>query len=106
MNIELLSGWSVVQDVHDLGEKLGIYRRDWKSDAVGPCISPWEPIDRLAHLQLLLAKQPYFGRELRHFNSAPWWYRIEFATPKDSAHATLRFEGVDYFCKVYLNDQF
>ncbi len=105
MNINLATGWSVVQDVHDLGEKLGIYRRDWSPDTVGPCISPWEPIDRLAHLQLLLARQPYFGRELRHFNAAPWWYRVEFPTPDGADMATLRFEGVDYFCKIYLNDQ-
>jgi beta-mannosidase len=58
---------------------------------------------RLVHLQLLLAPQPYFGRALRYFNESPWWYRLEFATPEEARSATLRFEGVDYFAKVWLN---
>ena len=66
-------------------------------------MSDWQPIPRLAHLQLLLAPQPYFGRELRYFNEAPWWYRLDFATPAQARQATLRFEGVDYFAKVFLN---
>jgi beta-mannosidase len=59
----------------------------------------------LAHLQLLFAPQPYFGRELRYFNQAPWWYRLEFATPPGATKATLRFEGVDYYAKVWLNEK-
>ena len=59
----------------------------------------------MAHLQLLFAPQPYFGRELRYFNQAPWWYRLEFATPPGAAKATLRFEGVDYYAKVWLNEK-
>jgi beta-mannosidase len=65
--------------------------------------SDWESIPRLTFLQLLFAPQPYFGRELRYFNQAPWWYRLEFATPADIRSATLRFDGVDYFAKVWLN---
>jgi beta-mannosidase len=59
----------------------------------------------LAHLQLLFAPQPYFGRDLRYFNQAPWWYRLEFVTPPETTKATLRFEGVDYYAKVWLNEQ-
>jgi beta-mannosidase len=72
---------------------------------MGQAMSDWEPIPRLAHLQLLFAPQPYFGRELRYFNDAPWWYRLSFDTPAQARQATLRFEGVDYFAKVYLNGQ-
>jgi len=27
--IDLSRGWRVLQDVHDVGEKLGLYRRGW-----------------------------------------------------------------------------
>lgn len=101
--IDFQRGWSIVQDVHDSGERLGVYKPGWNPFAIGPAFSNWEPIPRLTHLQLLLAHQPYFGRELRYFNNAPWWYRIEFETPKDAQMATLRFEGVDYYAKVWLN---
>jgi hypothetical protein len=63
-----------------------------------------QKIPRLTHLQLLLARQPYFGRQLRYFNYAPWWYRLDFSTPTGTqTRAVLRFEGVDYFAKVWLN---
>src|SRR6516162_8613175 len=77
-SIDLREGWSVLQDVNDRGEHLGIFRQDWNPYAVGPAISDWQPISRLAHLQLLFGVQPYFGRELRYFNEAPWWYRLQF----------------------------
>jgi beta-mannosidase len=93
--LSLTSGWRVTQDVRQLGEKNGWFDPEFKDD--------WQPIDRLVHLQLLMAQQPYFGRNLRYFNDAPWWYRTEFATPKAANGATLRFEGVDYFAKVWLN---
>ena len=93
--MSLTSGWSITQDVRNLGEENGWYKPDFHAD--------WQPIDRLVHLQLLLAPQPYFGRNLRYFNDAPWWYRTEFLTPKGANIATLRFEGVDYFAKIWLN---
>ncbi|MCC6445629.1 MAG: beta-galactosidase [Armatimonadetes bacterium] len=104
MNIGLNTGWRILQDVHDSGEALGIDKRDWNPYQVGPCVSNWESIDRLAYLQLLLADQPYFGRELRYFNQAPWWYRLEFETPPGAEQAALRFEGVDHYARVWLND--
>lgn len=107
LELDLSSGWSVLQDVHDLGEKLSIYAEDWNPQQVGPAFSEWQPIDRLAHLQLLFSEKPYFGRELRYFNEHPWWYRLEFSVPSDKRtnYALLRFRGVDYFCKVWLNGQ-
>jgi beta-mannosidase len=105
-SIELRDGWRILQDVHDAGETLGLFRFDWDPYRVDAAVSPWEPIPRLAHLQLLLADQPYFGRELRSFNEHPWWYRLEFDTPDPATRgATLRFEGVDYLAKVWLNER-
>jgi hypothetical protein len=111
--ITLIDGWRVTQDVRDLGEKIGWYEPDFvrpdirelagKTGHKPDYAVDWQPIDRLVHLQLLLAAQPYFGRNLRYFNDAPWWYRLEFATPEAARKATLRFEGVDYFAKVWLN---
>ena len=105
LTVDLSRGWGVLQDVHDAGERFGIFRREWDSLRVGPSVSDWTPIPRLAHLQLLLAPQPYFGRNLRYFNEAPWWYRLEFETPPGATKATLRFEGVDYYAKVWLNER-
>ena len=106
-SVDLRDGWQVLQDVHDRGEELGIYRSDWDPYRIDAAVSPWQAIPRLAHLQLLLARQPYFGRELRYFNEHPWWYRLEFEAPEDFREgATLRFEGVDYFADVWLNQTF
>ncbi len=83
-----------------------MFRPDWDPYYMGAQISAWEPIERLDYLQLLFAKQPYFGRELRYFNEHPWWYRVEFTVPEGAPEfATLRFEGVDYFAKVWLNGE-
>ncbi len=98
--------WTVLQDVADRGERNFMYLPNW-INAMAPfeAFSEWQQIDRLTHLQLLFAKNPYFGRELRSFNTAPWWYKNEFAVSEDMRDncAALRFEGVDYYCKVWLN---
>jgi beta-mannosidase len=91
----LTSGWHVTQDVRELGEQAGWYKPDYKAD--------WQALERLDYLQLLMATQPYFGRNLRYFNDYPWWYRVEFSTSDVATEATLRFEGVDYFAKIWLN---
>ncbi len=105
LEVDLSRGWRVLQDVHDLGEKLEIYREKFHPTAIGPAVSEWEPLERLVHLQLLLAKNPYFGRELRYFNQHPWWYKLEFGLPAGAEpYATLRFTGADYFARVWLNE--
>ena len=99
-------GWYVLQDVLDMGEKLGASQVNWDPvSGVTQGFSAWEPIDRLTHLQLLFAQNPNYGRELRQFNNAPWWYKREFMVPEDmrGKYAVLRFDGVDYYCKVWLN---
>ena len=111
MQYNLKKGWSVLQDVHELGEHFGIFndrfdpRRFGGDPSIQP-LEPWEPIDRLEHLQLSLADNPWYGRALRQFNDAPWFYRNEFVAPLcDDKHAVLRFKGVDYYAKVWLNGQ-
>jgi beta-mannosidase len=109
----LANGWLITQDVRQLGERIGWYEPDFitpelrklidQSGTNPDLVIDWQPIDRLAHLQLVLAPQPYFGRSLRYFNDSPWWYRVEFDAPGAARGATLRFEGVDYFAKVWLN---
>ena len=102
---DLSRGWSVAQDVHDCGEKLGVFKAGFSPLSIGPAFSEWEPIEELAHLQVIFARQPYFGRELRHYNEHPWWYRLEFSLPDGPLpkRARLRLGNVDFFCRVWLN---
>lgn len=106
---QLNTNWKVFQDVKDKGEKFGVFTPGWTAKATPTeAFSDWEPIDRLAHLQLLLAPNPYYGRSLRSFNNAPWWYKNEFLVPEETKEkrSVLRFEGVDYFSKIWLNGHF
>ena len=32
-----------------------------------------------------------------------WWYRTEFATPRDGAHHWLHFDGINYRANIWLN---
>ena len=106
MVINFKKGWQILQDVHDKGEVLGLYRDDFEI-TVGNQISEWEDLLELKHLQLIYAQQPYFGRELRYFNQAPWWYKQEFEVPADAgSYAKLNFTNVDYYCKIWLNGEF
>ena len=55
--LNFAGGWYVLQDVLDMGEKLGAYQANWDPvSGVTQGFSAWEPIDRLEHLQLLLPK--------------------------------------------------
>ena len=107
MKTILNSNWSVLQDVHDTAEALKLHEGGLVLTDVGHQLSEWEPIDRLEHLQVLFAAKPYWGRELRYFNQAPWWYRNSFTFDAEAgARTVLRFSNVDYFCKVWLNGVF
>lgn len=108
MIIQLKKGWGVIQDIHELGERYEIYKHDFDPTMFGlpgmTAMPPWQPIDRLEHLQLTLAENPYYGFGLRQFNAAPWWYRNVFDVPECGEYATLIFRGVDYFADVWLNE--
>jgi beta-mannosidase len=49
----------------------------------------------------------YQSRELTLVNNQEWWYRLRFTAPKEAANNLVRlsFDGVDYFCTVWLNGQ-
>ena len=105
--IKLKKGWKIQQDVHDTGEKIGLYAAVDPDTSMGSQVSEWEELGELKHLQLIYAKQPYFGRELRYFNQAPWWYKIEFEVPCQAVtDAVLKFTNVDYYGKVWINGEF
>lgn len=95
----------VLQDVHDAGESLRLFGEVLDHTEHGHQLSEWLPIDRLQHLQVLFADRPYWGRELRYFNDAPWWYLNEFQAEGLDGRSVLRFSNVDYFCRVWLNGQ-
>lgn len=106
MILNFKKGWQILQDVHDAGEALGLYKEGF-SPTVANQISEWEALPELRHLQLLFSDHPYYGRELRYFNQAPWWYRLEFEVPADAgSYAMLRFTNVDYYCRIWLNGEF
>ena len=105
--IKLKKGWKILQDVHDTGEKIGLYAAVDPDTSMGSQVSECEELGELKHLQLIYAKQPYFGRELRYFNQAPWWYKIEFEVPCQAVtDAVLKFTNVDYYGKVWINGEF
>ena len=105
--ISLSNNWQILQDVNHLGEKLEIYKPDFVDTDVFRLVSEWEKLPYLSHLQLVLSETPYFGRELRYFNHAPWWYKNEFYVSVDaSKNATLNIQGADYYCKVWLNGEY
>ena len=107
--MKLDPGWSILQDVYDTCEELGLpEREDFLTDQ-GAQVSEWEELPQLKHLQLLFAEHPYWGRELRYFNEAPWWYKNEFTVPadeKDADRFELFFSNADYYCKVWLNGKY
>lgn len=106
MNKLIDQNWYLLQDVNDTCEKLKLFETDSFITEQGPQISEWEPVEKLKHLQLLFSEHPYWGRELRYFNDAPWWYKNEFEADALCDHYELFFSNVDYYCKVWLNGRF
>ena len=109
--MKLADNWQILCDTYDAGEELGLFSDTWHNGADGLWyhqLDEWQPIDRLAHLQALLSDTPYWGRELRWFNTAPWWYKNGFTVPETEkkAGAFIKFHGVDYYCKVWLNGEY
>ncbi len=68
----------------------------------------WISVPECAHLQTVLyPDRPYWGEHLRAINDKAWLYKRTFNIP-DVPHrrVRLRFEAVDYFASVWVNDQF
>jgi beta-mannosidase len=112
-HIKLARGWHITHDTYNEAETLRLFSYEWAAQQrwdtwSSHLFSEWEPIDHLAHLQPLLARTPYWGRELRYFNTGSWWYKLNFKLPecKKGAGACLRFGGVDYFCRVWINERY
>ena len=42
--IELKQGWKILQDVHDTGEKIGLYAAREADTSVGSQVSEWEEL--------------------------------------------------------------
>lgn len=102
--MDLSKNWKILQDVHDTCEQLGLPEKEDFLTLQGPQISEWEALPELKQLQLLYSDHPYWGRELRYFNDAPWWYKNEFDLSLDEKdHVEISFTNVDYYCKVWLN---
>lgn len=104
MRIDLRKGWEILQDVHDNGENCRLQESRGQNTDIGMAISPWESLPELKHLQLLFDEHPYYGRQLRYFNYAPWWYRRFIDIPEtDHKRYILHFSNVDHYCKVWFN---
>ena len=102
MRQDLSRNWEILQDVHDTCEQLGLPEHEEFMTLRGPQISEWEPLPELKQLQLLYSEHPYWGRELRYFNDAPWWYKKEFELSLDATdRVELCFTNVDYYCKIW-----
>ena len=102
--MDLSKNWKILQDVHDTCEQLGLPEKEDFLTLQGPQVSEWEALPELKQLQLLYSDHPYWGRELRYFNDAPWWYKNEFDLSLDEKdHVEISFTNVDYYCKVWLN---
>ena len=110
---KLNRGWCITHDTYNEAEELRLFSYEWATQErwdtwSSHLFSEWESIDHLAHLQTMMADTPYWGRELRYFNTGSWWYKLLFDLPegKKGAGACLKFNGVDYFCKVWLNEHY
>ncbi|QPC84580.1 hypothetical protein G4Y79_09445 [Phototrophicus methaneseepsis] len=65
-------------------------------------------VPECAHLQTALyPDRPYWGNHLRKINEQAWIYHRTFQKPEGPyKRVRLRFEGVDYFAEVWVNDVF
>ena len=61
--IELKQGWKILQDVHDTGEKIGLYAAREADTSVGSQVSEWEELEELKH-----RIQSYTGLQMSKIN--------------------------------------
>jgi beta-mannosidase len=79
-----------------------------EADIPQPRPDTFHTIADCTHLQTALyPDRPYWGEHLRAINLTAWAYQRHFDAPVDGyKQARLRFDGVDYFAAVWLNDTF
>lgn len=105
--LNLEKGWMIFQDIHLHGGKVGVTEPEFDNTELSCCVPEYENLPFLKHLQTVLWDTPYYGRGLRQFNMASWWYRNQFKIPRDAGNkAVVVFEGVDYFAQVWLNGKY
>jgi beta-mannosidase len=77
------------------------------SDTINPA-GNWITVPECAHLQTILyPDRPYWGNHLREINKSAWVYKRTFTVPVGAQRRVrLRFEAVDYFASVWVNDQY
>ena len=94
LELRLSGGWQVCPAALD-------------SDTIKPS-GDWINVPECAHLQTVLyPDRPYWGSHLREINKSAWIYKRTFDVPGGPPRrARLRFEAVDYFASVWVNDQF
>src|SRR5690606_40799116 len=68
----------------------------------------WIDVPECAHLQpVLYPENPYWGDHLRAINQQAWVFRRFFKRPTfPYKRARLRFEAIDYFAEVWVNERF
>lgn len=95
-SVRLSGGWQAQPVPLDTGNALPALTDDWI--AVPDC----------AHLQpALYPANPYWGDDIRALNDKAWVYRRTAAMPTgDYQRLRLRFDAVDYYADVWVNDQF
>ncbi|HEY5564243.1 MAG TPA: sugar-binding domain-containing protein, partial [Rhodothermia bacterium] len=105
-SVTLLSGndWKLGSFPFGEGERAGAFRQDFAASGFRPVVVPGE-----VQLQTGLKGMDlyYQSEQLTLVNEREWWYRKSFTVPAHSAGKTVRlvFDGVDYFCTVWLNGE-
>jgi len=102
----LLNGndWKLGSFPFGVGEEQGAFRPGFDGKGFLPVTVPGEVQRQLGLTGMDLYRQ---RREPTLVNEKEWWYRKSFTLPPAFAGKTLRlvFEGVDYFCTVWLNGE-
>ncbi|MCY3918143.1 MAG: hypothetical protein OXG49_19240 [Chloroflexi bacterium] len=110
MNTISLSGsdWFIREDADGSGEAEGLHSADLGTPGWIPATVPG---NIQADLEAAHALKPlWYGAgdpRLADVAQKDWWYRRDFAVPREFANKRLRlvFDGVDYACDVWLNGQ-
>ena len=98
------SDWKLGSFKMGLGERQSAYLPSFNDSDFRTVSVPGEVQVQLGFHGMSLFHQ---DRELTFVNEKEWWYRKAFVVPVDYKEKNVRilFEGVDYFCSVWLNGE-